>query len=78
MLLVFYLHCIFPNKNKKIIKIIANVSISNVQNMKYICISVENRHYDTNTDKNDELSNLRTPLAHAVEPQLIFFLDRTG
>ena len=54
-------------------KHIANVSISNVQNMKYICISLENRHYDQNTDKNDKFSNLRPPLAHAVEPRLIFF-----
>ena len=41
--------------------------------MKYKCIFVENRHYDQNTDKNDQLSNLRPPLAHAVEPQRIFF-----
>ena len=54
-------------------KHVANVSISLVQNMKYKCIFVENRHYDQNTDKNDQLSNLRPPLAHAVEPQRIFF-----
>ena len=37
-------------------KHIANVSISHVQNIKYICISVENRHYDQNT----EIANLDT------------------
>ena len=55
-------------------KHIANVSISHVQNMKYICISVENRRYDQNTDKNDQLSNLRPRLAHTVE-RLFFLIE---